>query len=258
MKKSNTTYLKLLILPCLLSLLLPTFLSCSPSLAESEDIEVYEKETPRDDQDEESYLDSFVFLGESTTSHLKNRGVLSGGKNTDRVWSTSSGTLCLDASIDSVKLLVGDKKMTVFECASAVRPRRIMLCFGLNGAKRNASGGGAYFKSCYKKLISTIKEASPNTEIYIQSCYPIAENMDTSSYGCSPSELNTIIDTINSYARELSGELGLVFIDTSPLLKNERGMLRTEYQAGDGYHLTADAYVRVIEYIKTLAKEGKL
>ncbi|MBO5883605.1 MAG: hypothetical protein J6Q78_04295 [Clostridia bacterium] len=256
MKKSNTTYLKLLILPCLLSLLLPSLLFCSGSSMENEDIEVYERETPRDD--EESYIDSFVFLGESTTSHMKNRGVLSGGKDTDKVWSTSSGTLCLDSSIDSVKLIIGDKEMTVSECASTLRPRRIMLCFGLNGAKRNASANGAYFKSCYKRLISTIKEASPDTEIYIQSCYPIAENMDSSSYGCSPSELNTIIDTINSYARELSSELGLVFVDTAHLLKNERGMLRTEYQSGDGYHLTADAYVRVIEYIKTLGKEGKL
>ena len=133
-----------------------------------------------------------------------------------------------------------------------------MLCFGLNGAKRNSAGNGAYFKSCYGKLVSLIRDASPNTEIYIQSCYPIADNMDTSAYGCSPSELNSMVDRINSYACEFAAENNLIFVDTASLLKNEKGMLSDEYQAGDGYHLTYEAYVKILAHIRNLGREGKL
>ena len=252
--KKTTTYQRLLILFSLLSLItaVTPLLSCSELPIRDADVDVYESESGED------IIDSFVFLGESTTTHLKSRGVLSGGKNTNKVLSTASGTLCLDASIASVKFDVDGRDMTISEYAAEKRPRRIMLCFGLNGAKRNAAGNGTYFKSCYGKLVTLIRDSSPDTEIYIQSCYPIAENMDTAPYGCTPSELNTMIDRINSYAREFADENGIVFVDTASLLKNEKGMLSCGYQSGDGYHLTTDAYVKILEYIENLGREGKL
>ena len=200
-----------------------------------------------------SYIDSFIFLGESTTAHMKSRGVLSDGTNTRQVWSTESGTMCLDASIENVKILYtdgeGTRKLTIAEALTASRPERILLCFGLNGAIRNASGDGKYFIGCYKKLISIIRNASPDTEIIIQSCYPVAANMDTSAYGCDVLTLNSHIDKINSFAREFAAKENIIFFDTSEALKDENGMLKKEYQAGDGYHLTADAYRVVLKML---------
>ena len=40
-------------------------------------------------------IDKFIFLGESTTYHLKSRGVLSGGTQTTQVWAPKAELLCL-------------------------------------------------------------------------------------------------------------------------------------------------------------------
>ena len=53
----------------------------------------------------QSYIDSFIFIGESTTYHLKNRAVLSGGKNTTQVWGPKSGTVNLDTTVGSLKIV---------------------------------------------------------------------------------------------------------------------------------------------------------
>ena len=47
---------------------------------------------------QEDIIDKIIFLGESTTYHLKSRGVLSGGTQTTQVWAPKSGTLMLDTS----------------------------------------------------------------------------------------------------------------------------------------------------------------
>ena len=43
------------------------------------------------------YQDSLIFFGESTTSHLVSRGVLSGGNATTQVWKDDSGTRMLSS-----------------------------------------------------------------------------------------------------------------------------------------------------------------
>ena len=53
----------------------------------------------------QKYIDSFIFFGESTTYHMKSRGVLTGGTSTDQVWGTKSGTLNLDTAITTTKIV---------------------------------------------------------------------------------------------------------------------------------------------------------
>ena len=61
--------------------------------------------TEKNDNNQTNYLDDITFLGESTTYHLKSRGVLSGGKNTLQVWGPKSGTLMLDPTIDDCRII---------------------------------------------------------------------------------------------------------------------------------------------------------
>ena len=57
--------------------------------------------------DEKSYIDidDIIFLGESTTYHLKSRGVLSGGTETKQVWAPRSGTLMLDSATSECRII---------------------------------------------------------------------------------------------------------------------------------------------------------
>lgn len=200
----------------------------------------------------QDYIDSFIFIGESTTYHLKSRGVLSGGKNTTQVWGNESGTLNMSLNIDSTKIIYPEtgEHLTFCEAAAKKRPERVLLCFGLNGATQNIRKGEEYYKTCYKKLINAIREGSPATEIILASGYPVAKNMDMSLYSVSIDTLNEYIETINSWTQALAREEGLKYLDTASVLKDEKGRLRDEYQVGDGHHLTKEAYEKILQYIR--------
>ena len=82
------------------------------------------------------YIDSFIFIGESTTAHLKSRGVLSGGTETKQVWSPKNATVNLDTTTGTLKIVYPEtqEEISIGEAAKRKRPQRVMLTFGLNGA----------------------------------------------------------------------------------------------------------------------------
>ena len=198
-------------------------------------------------------IDKFIFLGESTTYHLKSRGVLSGGTQTTQVWAPKSGTLMLDASTAYCRIVYPEtnEEIDLGEALARKKPRYILLTFGLNGAAKSVSKGSAYFKSCYSKLISAINSASPDTTVILQSCFPIGKDMDMSAHSVDAGTLNGYIDTLNGWTRELAEELSILYLNTAEKLKDGEGFLRPEYQTEDGYHLTKAAYVEILKYIRT-------
>ena len=208
----------------------------------------------------EEYIDSFIFFGESTTYHIKSRGVLRGGKDTKQVWAPKGGTVNLDTTIAGVKIVYPEtgEEITVGEAVRIKKPQRILLTFGLNGAVQKVRQGEKYFRSCYMMLIEEIRKNSPQTIIILQSCFPIAEDMDMSNFSVDAKTLMSHINTINEWTRSLAKDNGLYYLNTSEALVNDSGFLKKQYDAGDGHHLTASAYLRMLEYIRTHGiKENK-
>ena len=258
--------IKLLILTLAAHLCL-SLLSCSKDKEQDESSESFTSEAPADTEVSSlyttllcesedrgmSYIDSFIFIGESTTYHMKSRGVLSGGTETKQIWSPKSGTMTLDLTADKIKIVYPetDEELTFFEAAKRKRPEYIIMTFGLNGAVQNINRGEDYFKACYKKLINAIKSASPNTKIILQSAFPVAENMDMSDYSVDLKTLNEYIDTINEWTYTLAEQEKLRYLDTAEILKDNNNNLKPEYQSGDGYHLTEQAYKQILYYIRT-------
>ncbi len=201
----------------------------------------------------DEYIDSFIFIGESTTYHMKSRGVLRDGTQTNQVWGPKGGTINLDTDISSLSIVYPETKeeLTVFDAVSKKKPKRILLTFGLNGAVTKIKKGEKYFKTCYLSLINDIRAACPDTVIIIQSCFPIAENMDMSAYTVDASTLNGYIDTINGWALSLAEEQELGYLDTQEVLRDEKGFLKAEYHVGDGYHLNVEGYEVILKYIRT-------
>ncbi len=201
----------------------------------------------------EEYIESFIFFGESTTSHMRSREVLSGGKGTTQVWSTKSGTSTLDMQCDTLRIVYPEtgEELTIREAVKRKQPKIIVLTFGLNGAVTKIKHGEGYFRTCYMKLIGEIRAGSPSTKIVLQSCFPISNDMDMHNYTVDAETLKSYIEKINAWTHTLASDAGLTFFDTFPLLCGEDGYLADECNAGDGYHLTADAYVRVLEYMRT-------
>lgn len=201
----------------------------------------------------EKYIDSLIFFGESTTYHLKSRGVLKNGTNTTQVWANKSGTANLDFTTKDLKIIYPEtnETMTVAEAAGRAHPDYIVMCFGLNGAVQKINKGKDYFKGAYLRLIKSVIESSPETKIILQSAFPIAFSMDTSSFGVDAATLNSYIDKINSWTLELAFENGLRYLNTAEILKDKNNALLPEYDTGDGHHLNTEAYKKILTYIRT-------
>lgn len=251
-KKFNTV-LSRLSLFLTLSLLLALLPSCARPVSLSESQADTLKDEPLQTVDgSQDYIGSFIFLGESTTYHLKSRGVLEGGTDTLQVWAPPSGTVNLDLTVDSLKIVYPEtgELLTLSEAVSRKQPQRMLLCFGLNGAVTKIKRGEEYFHSCYMKLIDTVRSSSPQTEIILASCYPISKSMDVSAYTVDAVTLNSYITQINGWTRSLSLKEGLGFVDLASPIRDSEGFLLPEFDAGDGYHLNGAAYLCILERLR--------
>lgn len=201
----------------------------------------------------DGYIDSLIFIGESTTYHMKDRAVLRGGKETTQIWAPRCGTINLDMSTVSLRIIYPEtnESITIAEAAARSKPQVIIFTFGLNGAVQNIRRGEEYYKKCYRALLLSVKETSPETGIIIQSAPPIAKSMDMQNYTINTETLKNHIDTINSWSLSLAEELGVGYLNTAEVLKDSEGFLRPEFDVGDGHHLNADAYREMLGYIRT-------
>lgn len=198
----------------------------------------------------QAYQDSIIFVGDSTTAHLRSRGVLTGGTETRQVWVPSDNTLLLDFNITKKKIVYPATgiEMTIAEATEKDKPAYMILTIGLNGITSFVNNKNLY-QNCYGSLIDTIKKASPDTKIILQSVYPVAANQRT--FTADAVTLNGYIDILNGYVKELAADKEVRYLDTNSALKGPDGLLPESYQNGDGIHLTAEGYRVILDYIRT-------
>ena len=198
----------------------------------------------------QAYQDSIIFVGDSTTAHLRSRGVLTGGTETRQVWVPSDNTLLLDFNITQKKIVYPATgiEMTIAEATEKDKPAYMILTIGLNGITSFVNNKNLY-QNCYGSLIDTIKKASPDTKIILQSVYPVAANQRT--FTADAVTLNGYIDILNGYVKELAADKEVRYLDTNSALKGPDGLLPESYQNGDGIHLTAEGYRVILDYIRT-------
>ncbi len=193
----------------------------------------------------QAYQDKIIFVGDSTTHHLRNREVLPGGKNTTQVWTPTSGTLTLAYAL-TAKILYPETntEMTIIEAASIKKPEIMVMTLGMNGISFMDENN---FKTVYTSLIQGVLEQSPNTKIILQSIFPRAQSVNE-SYASITQDM---INTGNVWVRELAQECGVYYLDTQTILKDESGYLRAEYGVQDGIHISKEGYLAILQYIRT-------
>jgi hypothetical protein len=194
----------------------------------------------------QAYLDSMVFFGESTTAHLRSRGVLTDGRQTKQVWADASNTMMLSLEILKKTIIYPEtgEVMTVEQAAAKKQPKYVVLAFGVNGLSGFAANQRLY-ESSYAKLIGAIKAASPQTKVILQTVYPVAEQY------ANAASVNEKIKLLNGWLPKIAADNGAYLVDTAACLLNEQGMLRAEYAEADGLHLTAAAYREILSYLRT-------
>ncbi len=202
----------------------------------------------------ELYLSRLTFFGESTTAHLSRRGgILDTLEGRGRVLRDESGTRMLDRRILSSPVHVYDSdgaghSLPFSEAVSVLRPDILVLSFGLNGIMEFARDTDL-FAARYAYLIDGIRERSPTTKIILQSVYPVR---DAGKYPLEVGTLNEYIEALNLRIERIAAKYTDVrYADTASILKGADGLLKPEYDMGDGIHLTNAAYAAILHYLGT-------
>ncbi len=193
------------------------------------------------------YLDRIVFLGDSTTYGI---GWYYRHGYPDlcppaQIWTPSNGTMTL-AYYESARILfpATGEKLPIADCARKARPDILIVTLGTNGLSLLDEAG---FREKYRSLVLEVREASPNTEIIINSIYPVADSWEGQSY-----INNKKIDAANLWAEAAAEELGCRFLYSHEALEAD-GRLPENRQNGDGLHLNGEAFGQVMAYIRTHA-----
>ena len=194
----------------------------------------------------QAYIDKLVFLGDSTTYGLKYYEVLSGGKNTQQVWTPASGTLTLyNYATATIVFPETGEEISIVDAVTRKQPEYLVITLGVNGVSQMDED---WFKTDYTGLVQSIQAASPNTKIICNSIYPVEND-----YEHIDSINNTNIPQANEWIKAVAEATGCRYTDSASVLKAEDGSLREDYGNGDGIHLNADGFNAVLQYLRTHA-----
>ena len=194
------------------------------------------------------YLDKFVFLGDSTTygiGYYYDHGYAELCPPS-QVWTPSSGTLTLAYySVATVVYPPTGEEIPIADAAARAKPEIMMITLGVNGI---AFMDEEWFIRDYTALVQSIREASPDTKIILNSIYPVA-----ASYANLDQINNEKIDAANGWIEQIAENTGCRFLNSHEALVGPDGWLPETSQNGDGLHLTGEAFTAVMQYIRTHA-----
>ena len=159
----------------------------------------------------EAYVDGIIFVGDSTISSISGTSLL---RDKNQVWSCADGTLPLDynASTTAVVYSEDGKSATVSAAAQLQKPQYMIITIGIENGVAHCSE--EKFKEYYSKLVSSVKAASPETKIILQSIFPTSkqvskETPNISNEKISPSYQNipTLTCVMSILGRDFLGSL---------------------------------------------------
>ena len=126
------------------------------------------------------------------------------------------------------------------------KPLKVFIMIGVNDLSKNISITQILYN--YENIIKSIKSASPETKIYVQSVLPV--NPDFPGNKKHTNKTQKIID-LNSDLVKLAQIHRVEFIDLFSVFKNESNQMNKKYTQ-DGLHLNAEGYKlwkTTIEYL---------
>lgn len=194
------------------------------------------------------YLDSIVFLGDSTTygiAYYYDRGYsdLAPSKN---VWTPASGTLTLsNYAIATIVYPETGEELTIVDAVTRAKPEYMVITLGVNGVSFMDE---EWFITDYTALVQSIQAASPDTKIILNSIYPVA-----ASYKYQSDINNDKINAANGWIERVAESTGVRFLYSFEAVVGGDGYLPESSQNGDGLHLTGEAFTTVMDYIRTHA-----
>ncbi len=192
----------------------------------------------------DGYIKSIVWVGDRTLSSL---AALREEISHSQLWLGEDGSLRLDYNLSTTPVIASSEKKysSVSDAAKEAKPKYMVITVGLDNGVGYCTE--EKFKEYYARLIDTVKEASPDTGIILQSVFPISRTAQKDS----PSISNDRIRQVNLWISVLAAEMSVRYLDTHSALTDEKGYLKQEYDSGDGITLNEAGYGAMLEYVRT-------
>lgn len=165
-----------------------------------------------------SFFSDALFLGDSITTGLELYDVL---VDTPVVASLGMG---LRSAKDEVPTI------------QQANPKRVFMLMGINDLA-DYSRSVDQIAADYVEFYKTLRDALPETTIYVEGLFPIAQKYDNSKNQIT----NEKIDQFNAKIREGIDNNRVYYVDLSASLKDENGQLHDEVTL-DGMHLKKSYY----------------
>lgn len=123
------------------------------------------------------------------------------------------------------------------------KPERVIMLFGMNDVVNFSSVDD--FKNRYIKLINDIKEATPDTKIYVESPTPIAAKAENTENGLN----NERLDKFRQAVKESAEETDVTYVDITQILNTG------DYFEQDGIHFKYNFYDVLFKYLKNTIED---
>lgn len=200
---------------------------------------------PSEDMGQE-YIDRMIFLCDSTLYGLKWYGLLKDGGETRQIWTGETGTLTLGYQ-STVKIVYPEDgaMRTIREAVELKKPEYLIITLGINGISFMDED---YFVREYSSLVTDIREISPDTNIILQSIFPISPTFV--HWG---DITNAMVTQANGWILRIAEQTGCPYLDTISVLLDDSGNVKEELTAGDGLHFSPDGLNIILNYIRSHA-----
>lgn len=195
---------------------------------------------PESERKDDSYLNECVFVGDSISTGISGYGFVS-EKN---VFAQTSMRIDL---INNTPLNTFYGNVLVTDAIKSANPAHVYIMLGSNGM---GWIDNSKMISDYSTFIDSIKQSSPDSDIYIMSIPPVTAEREQKPSVEEGKILNSDINDYNSMLLDLANEKDVHYIDTHSSIMGSDGKLPSD-ESTDGMHFIKDTYVKMIDYILT-------
>lgn len=189
-------------------------------------------EAVESDSYDESFFKDDLFIGDSISTGLVNYGYLKG--------SNVFAQIGLNPETAISKEYDG---YTSVSKAEEMKPKRIYIMLGSNGL---AYMGNTYMIQQMKLLVEALREATPDSYIYVISIPPVTKTHDSEGQ-----ETMAMVNGYNKLLKDFADEEGVVYLDLCSQLQDSTGYFSDKYAEVDGLHFLGSAYKKMLSFIQS-------
>jgi hypothetical protein len=183
-----------------------------------------------------------TFLLDKTLMGLRSYVTNYGDGVNAQIWTDDGSGLMAKNAAETPIVFVDGSLITPSNAAMVTRPRTVLLYLGGDGL---ADTTEQEFTDGYTRLINSIREASPSTNIIVCSIGSISSNYQGSD-GLSPQ----LIASANSWIRQVCTNTGAYYADIAAIVNNEQGFLSDEFLTPDGRSIAAAGIALIVDYLR--------